>query len=136
MAQNLFRDSMVYVNETPWHQLGRQIDAASSSAEFLRAGGLDWNVGLVPAPGAKKDRRGRWSRLQVMRDAVDDETERVALGMVTSRYEPLQNRDAFAFFDPLIRSGWRLRANRSTGRPRRAAGSAPRQAGYADRGRR
>jgi phage/plasmid-like protein (TIGR03299 family) len=106
MAHNLFRDSMVYVNETPWHQLGRPIDAASSSAEFLRAGGLDWNVGLVPAPGAKKDRRGRWSRLQVMRDAVDDETERVALGMVTSRYEPLQNRDAFAFFDPLIRSGW------------------------------
>lgn len=34
------------------------------------------------------------------------EKDRVALGMVSNRYELLQNTDAFAFFDPLIASNW------------------------------
>jgi phage/plasmid-like protein (TIGR03299 family) len=106
MAHDLFKDTMVYVDETPWHGLGRRVSARASAAEFLIAGGLNWRVQLAPAPGAKEDAKGRWSRMTIYRDAVGDEPEPVALGMVSNRYTVLQNPEAFAFFDPLIRTGW------------------------------
>ncbi|WP_431283170.1 DUF932 domain-containing protein [Humitalea sp. 24SJ18S-53] len=106
MAHNLFRDSMVYVGETPWHGLGKKVESSASAAEFLRAGNLDWQVRLAPAAGAKQDGRGRWNRMTIMRDPVEPEPDPVALGMVTSRYKPLQNTEAFAFFDPLIATDW------------------------------
>lgn len=106
MAHDLFRDTMVYVGDKPWHGLGRKLDPSSTADEFLTAANLHWNVRLDPAPGAKQDKKKRWSRLIISRDAVPPEKDPVALGMVTSRYEPLQNTDAFAFFDPLIASNW------------------------------
>ncbi len=106
MAHDLFQDSMVYVGDKPWHGLGTKIAASSTAKQFLEAANLDWKVSLDPAPGAKQDKKRRWSRLIISRDAVPPEKDRVALGMVTSRYEPLQNTGAFAFFDPLIASRW------------------------------
>ena len=106
MAHNLFKDTMVYVGESPWHGLGAKVTRHSSAGEFLTAGNLNWEVRLSAAPGAKKDPKGRWSRLTILRDPVPGESGPVALGMVSSRYRVLQNRDAFAFFDPLVATGW------------------------------
>lgn len=112
MSHALFRNCMAYIGEKPWHGLGSKVPLGSSAAEFLRAAGLDWTVGLVPAPGAKPlpptktHPEGRWTRYIIQRPALDDETGPVALGMVGDRYVPLQNTEAFAFFDPLLRDGW------------------------------
>lgn len=111
MAHALFQDTMAYVGESPWHGLGRQVPRGTSSAEFIKAAGLDWEVECVPAPGAKELRKAsdgsrRWNRYVIRRPPIaDGETESVAFAIVSSRYRPLQNRDAFAFFDPLLR-GW------------------------------
>jgi phage/plasmid-like protein (TIGR03299 family) len=106
MAHDLFKDSMVYVGAVPWHRLGRRIEPTASVDEFLKAGGLDWQVRAEPAPGAKPKARGAFSRYVIMRDAVGGEAGPVALGLVSNRYTPLQNVEAFAFFDPLIEQGW------------------------------
>ncbi len=112
MAHALFRERMAYVGEQPWHRLGRQVAAGTSSADFLEAAGLDWKVELVPASGAKrlpptKTHPGeRWTRYQIQRPPLDNEQMPVAFGMVGDRYVPLQNTEAFAFFDPLLEQGW------------------------------
>jgi len=106
MSHDLFRNTMAYVGETPWHGLGKKIPSATTASSFLEAASLDWQVRLDPAAGAKLDKRGRWNRLIISRDPLPPEQAPVALGMVTHRYHPLQNTEAFAFFDPLIQSGW------------------------------
>ena len=112
MAHALFRDRMAYVGDRPWHRLGTKVPGGTSTADFLGAAGLDWQVSVVPARGAKRGPptrqhpAGRWNRYEIQREALDREPEPVALGIVSYRYVPLQNRDAFAFFDPLLESGW------------------------------
>jgi phage/plasmid-like protein (TIGR03299 family) len=41
-----------------------------------------------------------------LREPVDREKEAVALGLVSGRYVPLQNIEAFSFFEPFIHNGW------------------------------
>ena len=126
MAHNLFQDQMAYVAEPAWHRLGTEVPADVSARQMVVAANLDWRVAKVPAPGARRidverdDRRdqqydGRmgshpshaaYDRYLIMRDPVGPEREPVALALVGKQYEPLQNADAFEFFDPFIRSGW------------------------------
>lgn len=109
MAHALFRKTMAYVGKSPWHGLGERVQRGTSSTEFIKAAGLDWEVECAPAPGAKELRQAsdgsrRWNRYVIRRPPIaDGETESVAFAIVSSRYRPLQNRDAFAFFDPLLR---------------------------------
>lgn len=106
MAHDLFRDTMAFVGAMPWHKLGRKVPAGTSAADFIKAAGLDWEVEAVPAPGAKRRRNGGWDRVLLQRHAVGNEAGPVVLALVTHRYVPLQNADAFRFFDPLLRNGW------------------------------
>lgn len=111
MAHALFRDTMAYVGESPWHKLGRQVPRGTSSAEFITAAGLDWDVECVRAQGSKlighaRDGTERWNRYVIRRPPIaPGESEPVVFAVVSDRYRPLQNRDAFGFFDPLLR-GW------------------------------
>ena len=112
MAHDLFRDTMAYVGEVPWHRLGTEVAPGLTSAQFLAAAGLDWTVSLEKAPGAKLLRPSRthpgerWSRYVIQREPVGNEPGPVALGMVGDRYVPLLNTEAFAFFDPLLAQQW------------------------------
>ena len=57
-----------------------------------------------PARGAKQiNRKGEYSRYEVVRLPRQEtgETE-VLLGVVSRRYQPLQNVEAFEFFDPIV----------------------------------
>jgi phage/plasmid-like protein (TIGR03299 family) len=75
---------------------------------MIEAARLSWKVILRPAPGARlvRGKSDIHDRYLVMREPVDDETEDVALGMVSNRYAPLQNIEAFSFFEPFISNGW------------------------------
>ena len=96
--------SMFYVGGAPWHGLGQPLDHPPTAAEAIQAANLDWDVvkaplfyhasieatGVVPnlyalVPGA------RWPH-----------KDRPLFGTATGKYEVLQNRDAFAFFDPVV----------------------------------
>jgi hypothetical protein len=108
MAHNLFKGRMAFAGEVPWHRLGTNVPASVTAAEMIEAAGLAWRVNLRAAPGARiiDDEAGTYDRYLIVRERFGEETEEVALGMVGSRYVPLQNTDAFSFFEPFIRNGW------------------------------
>ena len=90
-------EQMMFVGETPWHGLGNQLDEAPTVSEAISAAGLDWEVGLkdlftqegTPVPARATYRK----------------TDNSILGVVGPRYTPLQNVDAFDWFQPFIDAG-------------------------------
>jgi phage/plasmid-like protein (TIGR03299 family) len=99
---------MAWVDEQPWHRLGTEVSSSVTAFEMIKAANLDWSVTVSRAPGARRIRRGQdvYDRYLVWRDPVGKEKNKAVLGSVGSRYVPLQNRDAFSFFDPFIQNGW------------------------------
>jgi phage/plasmid-like protein (TIGR03299 family) len=90
---------MFYRGEAPWHKLGRFIepDEALTTEDAIVAAGLDWNVSTRPLyldDGTQAPSNA----------VVRDDTNGI-LGVVSQKYQPLQNREAFKFFDPFIESG-------------------------------
>ena len=91
-------ESMFYVRTTPWHGLGICVEEALNSKEALAAAGLDWNViqkvicteDGIPVEGFRANIRESDGRI---------------LGVVTSRYQVVQNEEAFAFTDSLLGEG-------------------------------
>src|SRR5262245_59783350 len=96
--------TMAYYGEVPWHKLGTLVPRGETAEQMIRAAGLDWEVDLRPARGERKiNRNGEFSRYEVVRvpRPKTNETE-VLLGVVSRRYRPLQNAEAFRFFDPVM----------------------------------
>ncbi|WP_420474274.1 DUF932 domain-containing protein [Noviherbaspirillum sp. ST9] len=101
MAHNI--NSMAYYGERPWHGMGSEIPERATAEEMITASGLNWKVEARPARGARKDRKGRYSRYEIVRLPRDEANEsETLLGAVSKYYTPLQNADAFAFFDPVV----------------------------------
>jgi phage/plasmid-like protein (TIGR03299 family) len=90
--------TMFFVGETPWHGLGQELHGRPTVREAITAGGLDWDVELVPlvTGDAHEPAPAR---------AVRRTTDRRVLGVVGPAYHALQNRDAFAFFQPFLDAG-------------------------------
>ena len=103
MAHNLFRDRMAWADDPPWHGLGKKVPANVSAGDMIKAAGLDWPVSKELAPGQRCTVK---QRFLVTRPPLDGESGPVALGLVGGEYVPLQNAEAFEFFDPFIRAGW------------------------------
>ena len=96
--------TMAYYGEAPWHGLGQQVPKGVAAEQMIHAAGLDWQVQLRPARGARKiNRKGDFSRYEVVRvpRPATKESE-VLLGVVSRRYQPLQNVEAFEFFDSIV----------------------------------
>jgi phage/plasmid-like protein (TIGR03299 family) len=105
MAHELSKASgtieMAYTGSTPWHGLGTKVDHAMNAEEALTAANLDWTVSLEPllfsSPNGPQEIYGHSA---VVRNDVHR-----AVGVVRSRYEPLQNKDALAWLDSLVPNG-------------------------------
>ena len=91
-------ETMFYTRTAPWHGLGVKVDHALSSEEALVAAGLDWEV--VQKELFTGDYRPVPGYFANVRD-----TDNKVLGVVTSRYKIVQNREAFAFTDELLGKG-------------------------------
>jgi len=89
--------SMFYVGETPWHDLGTELDDPPSIEEAIKLAGLDWNVGL-------KQLVTQDGQEIVPAYATYRESDNKILGVVGKNYHVLQNSEAFKFFQPLIDS--------------------------------
>lgn len=88
-------ETMMYVREKPWHGLGTQVDEAPTSADALRLAGLDWTVdrkAIQICGGSKVP--NFFANVRSSDGAV--------LGVVSDRYQVVQNTEAFAFTDSLI----------------------------------
>lgn len=91
------KDCMFYVDETPWHGLGQKLDENPSISEAIVAAGLDWDVGTKPLFTSEGQ--------EVNAQATYRKTDNSILGVVGPRYTPLQNQDAFDWFQPFLDAG-------------------------------
>lgn len=96
--------TVAYYGEVPWHGLGKQVPKGVTAEKMIQAAGLDWQVKLRPARGARQiNRKGEFSRYEVLRmPRPDKEETEILFGVVSRRYQPLQNSEAFSFFDPIV----------------------------------
>lgn len=81
---------------TPWHKLGVVVEKAPSISEAIQLAGMDWRVKLEPALYNGKETGYKF--------VVREDTEEV-FNTVKKGYTPLQNEDAFNWFDFLLAEG-------------------------------
>jgi phage/plasmid-like protein (TIGR03299 family) len=100
-------DTMAYNRSkgAPWHGKGEPVDGLMTAVECMQKAGLSWGVSKVPL---RLDDEGRApvSGLSAMvrTDRSVHDPARV-LGVVGDEYQPLQNWDAFKFFDAVVGAG-------------------------------
>ena len=91
--------SMMYVGQTPWHSLGTKLDKPATADEAIQAAHLDFTVEKYQLKTTPNDLSVDSHFATVRTDTSE------VLGVVGSRYEPIQNRDAFTTFDALVGEG-------------------------------
>ncbi len=100
--------SMMYTNETPWHGLGVRVEKEVTASAAIKLAGLDWEcekrpiyiqgnakVDGIPVIGKKVD-----NLVAVVRKTDDQ-----ILGIVSPKYNIIQNHECFSFMDEVIGSG-------------------------------
>ena len=90
-------ETTAYFGARPWHGLGTALGEADlyDWPSASRKSGLDWEVEMVPLVTAD-------SQAQVTHRAVRRTSDSRILGVVGPRYTPLQNKDAFGWFQPFL----------------------------------
>lgn len=84
----------------PWHGLGAVIDEAPTSEDALRIAKLDWSIIQEPLLfGTEKD---GYSIVPDMYANVRSDT-RKAVGIITKKYRVVQNTEAFAFVNDIMK---------------------------------
>ena len=94
--------SCFFVGEPAWHRLGTVFPEGTvlDIPTAIKAAGLDWSVRLQPLH-MKYDGQ----EMPVRGYATVRDTDRAVLGVVGHTYRPLQNIDAFRWFQPFLDSG-------------------------------
>lgn len=89
---------MFSVGEVPWHKLGKVLDRPLTAKEAIIEAGLNWEVRLEHIT-------------TVMGKSIPDKKAVVrmdtneVLGVVGNIYRPIQNLEAFSFFDSIVGEG-------------------------------
>ena len=91
-------ESGFFVAQPAWHRLGKVLQNAPTTENAIVQAGLDWQVIEEPIIHADGDKAALKKKL------VRDRDQRL-LGTVNHDYTPLQNEDAFRWFDPLLEKG-------------------------------
>ena len=97
--------------EPVWHRLGQRTETAVTSAAAIRMAGLDWSVDERPL--ATVDTDDNLESITSHKAIVRCDNHAV-LGVVGTRYTPLQNDEAFEWLDSVV--GKRLRQSDRAGR--------------------
>lgn len=93
---------MFYVKSggTPWHELGTGVSEAPDTETGIKLAGLDWTVSLHDMYSNVNGQRIKAINRMVVRDS-----DNKYLSEVGPKWHPLQNADAFKWFDPFIEAG-------------------------------
>ena len=104
MAHNLEmvdgKAQMAYAGEKPWHGLGVEVPADLTPEQMLEAAGLDWEVEKVEAYANVSGKN-----VSVGHSALVRLSDNKILDVVSNDWNPVQNADAFAFFNDFIAEG-------------------------------
>ncbi len=96
MAHNLYKNTMMYTGEKPWHELGTKLDAPATAKEAIVASGLNYKV--IQTPVLYKG-----NPVQEKMFNINQDTDEV-LAIVGGRYKIVQNEEAFEFLDSIVAS--------------------------------
>ena len=93
-------ETMAYAGELPWHGLGTKVSENISVDDMMKEAGLDWEVQKVPAYAELNG-----EKIHSGHDMLIRTSDNTALDMVSGNWNPVQNIEAFEFFDDFVRSG-------------------------------
>lgn len=96
-------EAMFSARQVPWHGIGKVTENALTAREAIVAGGLDWNVATKDI-FVSLETTDKPVKIEG-RKAVVRDSDNSVLGLVSDKYVPFQNADAFTFADNLIDSG-------------------------------
>jgi phage/plasmid-like protein (TIGR03299 family) len=104
-------ESMAYVNETPWHNLGNQLPQNQPIEVWQQAAGMDWEIKQTEVLFNAASENGNMLNLRSNQEATvlyrSDTNE--ALSVVSKRYKVVQPRDVLGFYRDLVSvSGFEL----------------------------
>lgn len=88
-------ETMYSVREVPWHGLGTVIENAPNSHDAIELAGLNWQVNGNPIFDANGNEIKGYK-------ANTRDSDNSVLGVVSDRYQIVQNAEAFEFTDHLI----------------------------------
>lgn len=93
-------ETMAYAGEVPWHGLGVKVPNDLSPEQMLEKAGLNWTVDKVPAFSTIDGKRVNigWS-------ALTRSSDNSILDVVSNDWNPVQNTEAFNFFEDYCRAG-------------------------------
>jgi len=97
------RENMAYVGRKPWHGLGQELTPGADLEIWAREAGLDWTAETSPAWFLPA---GADEHAEIPNTTVIHRSDNSAvLGVMSSRYQILQPRDALGFFDEFLKAG-------------------------------
>jgi phage/plasmid-like protein (TIGR03299 family) len=91
---------MAYAGDLPWHGLGTQVPADLSPEQMMQAAGLDWEVEKFPVFAEVNGKR-----IDTGRQALIRTSDNKFFDVVGDDWNPVQNREAFEFFNDFIAAG-------------------------------
>jgi phage/plasmid-like protein (TIGR03299 family) len=91
-------ESMMFAGATPWHGLGKKVSGLQTAEEAIAAAGLDWEVEVIPI---FTNDEGAYKKVPD-KVAIRRVKDRRVYGIATPQYTPIQNAQAFQFFDGVI----------------------------------
>ena len=91
---------MAYTGDTPWHGLGTRVPDDLTPEQMLEAAGLDWEVEKVQTYA-----RIGGVETQLPKQALVRKSDNRVLDVVSDDWNPVQNSEAFEFFNDFIAEG-------------------------------
>lgn len=91
---------MAYVGKTPWHGLGVKLEEGVTPQEMMVAAGLDWSVEKVNMYYGMQDEIKVEGKQALIRS-----TDQKLLDIVGVDWNPVQNSEAFNFFNEFCKAG-------------------------------
>ena len=98
-------ETMAYTNEVPWHGLGQHVESAPTVDEMIKLAKLDWQVEKWPLIAIQPEGVGDASVDFDRNHALVRNTDHAVMGICGPQYTPIQNHQAFEFFDEFVRAG-------------------------------
>jgi len=94
-------ENMFFFGEIPWHGKGTELKEIPTSEKAIVAAGLDWKVTKERLLANVEDCDMKLEDYFAIRRS-DKQDSKAILGVVGKRYTPVQNKNAFSFFDTIV----------------------------------
>lgn len=94
-------ESGFFVHTPAWHKLGTVLNNPPTTEQAIIDAGLNWKVLKEPIYRKEED---NFQEVTTHKALIRD-SDRKQLGIVSNLYNPLQNSDAFKWFDCLLHEG-------------------------------